>query len=160
MRERTRRVTPVIPFLLEKQCDFPCNTVPGYATLPCIKGKDALISELTRVASCMMQGSLSQIARRCGDPACACFRDPARRHGPHLYWNFRHQGRLVSVYVPAAQTAAVRQAHSAWLRFLELGTQISARNRQPFLQKLQREKKKKKKKKASSARPGGRQSHD
>jgi hypothetical protein len=40
------------------------------------------------------------------------------------------------------------------LRFLELGTQISARNRQPFLQQLQREKKKKKKKKAPSARPG------
>jgi hypothetical protein len=124
-----------------------------------MKGKDTLIPELTRVASSMMQGSLSQIARRCGDPACACFRDPARRHGPHLYWNFRHQGRLVSVYVPATQTAAVQQAHAAWLRFLELGTQISARNRQPFLQRLQREKKKKKKEeekknKAPSARPG------
>ena len=57
------------------------------------------------------------------------------------------------MYVPAAQTAAVRQAQAAWLRFLELGTQISARNRQPFLQQLQREKKKKKKK-APSARPG------
>lgn len=152
MRERTRRVTPVIRFFLENQCDFPCNTVPGYVTLPFMIGKDTLISELTRVASSMMQGSLSQIARRCGDPACACFRDPARRHGPHLYWNFRHQGKLVSVYVPAAQTAAVRQAHADWLRFLELGTQISARNRQPFLQQLQREKKKKKK--AFSARPG------
>jgi hypothetical protein len=54
------------------------------------------------------------------------------------------------VYVPAAQTAAVRQAHAAWLRFLELGTQISARNREPFLKQLQREKKKKKK--APSAR--------
>jgi hypothetical protein len=122
-----------------------------------MKGKDTLIPELTRVASSMMQGSLSQIARRCGDPACACFRDPARRHGPHVYWNFRDQGRLVSAYVPAAQTAAVRQAHAAWLRFLELGTQISARNRQPFLQQLQREKKKKK---APSTRPGRRQSHD
>jgi hypothetical protein len=152
VQERTRRVTPAIPFLRKNQCDFPCNIVPGYATLPFMKGKDTLIPELTRVASSMMQGSLSQIARRCGDPACACFRDPARRHGPHLYWNFRHQGRLVSVYVPAEQTAAVRQAHAAWLRFLELGTQISARNRQPFLQQLQREKNKKKK--APSARPG------
>ena len=122
-----------------------------------MKGKETLIRELTRLASSMMQGSLSQITRRCGDPACACFRDPARRHGPHLYWNFRHQSKLVSVYVPPAQTAAVRQAHSAWLRFLELGTQISARNRQPFLKQLQREKKKQK---VPSARPGRRPSHD
>ena len=57
--------------------------------------------------------------------------------------------------MPAGQTAAVRQAHAAWLRFLELGTQISARNREPFLKQLQREKKKKKKKKKTpTARPG------
>jgi hypothetical protein len=105
-RERTRRVTPAIPFLRKNQCDFPCNIVPGYATLPCMKGKDTLIPELTRVASSMMQGSLSQIARRCGDPACACFRDPARRHGPHLYWNFRPNGQTIRTI---AREADVRQ---------------------------------------------------
>ena len=98
--------------MLETVGDFPCNIVPGYATLPFMKGKDTLIPELTRVASSMMQGSLSQIARRCGDPACACFRDPARRHGPHLYWNFRHQGKLVSVYVPVAAVGG-----QGWPRF-------------------------------------------
>jgi hypothetical protein len=119
-----------------------------------MKGKDILIRELAEVASSMMQGSLSQITRRCGDPSCACFRDPARRHGPYLYWNFRHHGKTVSVYVPPVQTASVQQAHGAWLRFLELGAEISVRNRQPFLQQLQREKKTKHQKQASPARGG------
>jgi hypothetical protein len=33
----------------------------------------------------MIQGGLSETTRRCGNPNCACHRDPARRHGPNLY---------------------------------------------------------------------------
>ena len=43
----------------------------------------------------MVQGSLSEITRQCGDPSCACAGDPARRHGPHLYLKFNAEGKTL-----------------------------------------------------------------
>jgi hypothetical protein len=115
-----------------------------------------LIHALTRAARAMAQGSLSELTRQCGDPACACFRDPARRHGPHLYWKFTRLGQRYSVYVPPALGPAVKAAHTAWAQFLALGAQLSALNRRPLLQRLARVKK--------AARtvpaPGRRKPHD
>ena len=115
-----------------------------------------LIRELTRAAHAMAQGSLSELTRQCGDPSCACFRDPARRHGPHLYWKFTSQGKGYSVYVPPAQGPAVKAAQTAWGRFLEAGAEISARNRRALLKTLERVKKT-----ARAARPATRRTpHD
>lgn len=100
-----------------------------------------MIGELTRAARSMAQGSLSELTRQCGDPACACSRDPARRHGPHLYWKFTSQGQSYSVYVPPTQGPAVKAAQTAWGRFLEVGAEISARNRRALLKTLERVKK-------------------
>ena len=74
----------------------------------------------------MVQGSLSEITRQCGDPSCACSHDPARRHGPHLYLKFNAEGKTHSVYVPPEQGEAIKSAHAAWLRFQEIGAQVSA----------------------------------
>jgi hypothetical protein len=106
-----------------------------------MRGKDRLIRELTQAARSMTQGSLSELTRQCGDPSCACGHDPARRHGPHLYWKFTSEGQSYSVYVPAALRPAVKAAHAAWVRFLAVGAQISARNRRPLLKLLARAKK-------------------
>ncbi len=70
----------------------------------------------------MIQGGLSETTRRCGQPSCACQRDPARRHGPHLYLTFRSEGKSRSLYVPAE--------HAAWARFGELSCQLAALNRE------------------------------
>jgi hypothetical protein len=102
--------------------------------------KDALIQELRQALQSMIQGSLSEITRQCGDPSCACFGDPARRHGPHLYLKFNADGKTHSVYVPPEQGEAIKDAHAAWLRFQEIGTEVSAGNRQRFLRDLKREK--------------------
>lgn len=106
-----------------------------------MRSKAQLIRDLTRAAHAMAQGSLSELTRQCGDPACACFRNPARRHGPHLYWKFTSQGKSYSVYVPPALGPAVKVAHTAWGRFLEVGAQLSALNRRPLLKTLERAKK-------------------
>lgn len=95
-----------------------------------------MIGELTRVAHLMVNGSLSELTRRCGDPSCACARDPSRRHGPHLYLKFSTEGNACSVYIPAEQQEAIRQAHAAWLRFNEVASQMAADNRQRFLKAL------------------------
>ena len=105
-------------------------------TLTSIVGKDALINELAHVAQLMVSGSLSEVTRQCGDPSCACARDPSRRHGPHLYLKFNAEGKAYSVYIPPEQQEAIRQAHQAWLRFNEVANQMAASNRQRFLQAL------------------------
>ena len=116
-------------------------TVLRYSsTLTAIMSKVALISELTRIAQLMVNGSLSEVTRQCGDPSCACAGDPSRRHGPHLYLKFSAEGKAYSVYVPAEQQEAIRQAHQAWLRFNEVASQMASSNRQRFLQALDRHK--------------------
>ena len=109
-------------------------------TLTRIVGKEALIGELARAAQLMVNGSLSEVTRQCGDPSCACAWDPSRRHGPHLYLKFSAEGKACSVYIPAEQQGAIRQAHRAWLRFNELANQIAASNRQRLLQALDKHK--------------------
>src|SRR5271169_3614158 len=103
-------------------------------------GRQPLGRELSLLAPAMAQGSLSELTRRCGNPTCACARDPARRHGPHLYWKFTSQNKAYSIYVPPAYAAAVKRAHAAWVRFLAIGAQLSARNRQALLRQMQRAK--------------------
>lgn len=97
--------------------------------------------ELEQAAASMVQGSLSEeITRRRGDRSCACFRDPARRHGPHLYLKFTEKGKARSVYVPPEQPSAVKAAHAAWLRFGQIAGEISASNRTRLLRALERQK--------------------
>jgi len=102
--------------------------------------KEEPINELSKAAQLMVNGSLSEVTRRCGDPSCACASDPSRRHGPHLYLNFSSEGKACSVYIPAEQQEAIRQAHKAWLRFNEVAAQMAAGNRQRFLKMLERHK--------------------
>jgi hypothetical protein len=105
-----------------------------------MRGKDRLIHELAETAQSMVQGSLSKMTRQCGDPSCACSHDPARRHGPHLYLKFNAEGKTHSVYVPSEQGEVLKSAHRAWLRFQQLGAEVSAGNRARFLRALRREK--------------------
>ena len=105
-------------------------------TLTARMSKDALLVELARVAHLMVAGSLSEVTRQCGDPSCACARDPSRRHGPHLYLKFSASGKAHSVYVPAEDRDAFMQAHQAWLRFNELASQMAEGNRQRLLHEL------------------------
>jgi hypothetical protein len=98
------------------------------------------MTEIGQTVESMVQGSLSEVTRQCGDPSCACATDPARRHGPHLYLKFNAEGKPYSVYVPPEQGEAIKDAHRAWLRFQEIGVELAADNRERFLRLLRREK--------------------
>jgi len=112
----------------------------GSATLSCMSVKATLINELEVCAQSMVQGSLSEVTRTCGDPSCACASDPARRHGPHLYLMFSADSKAHSVYVPKGRAQALKEAHRAWLRFQEIASELAADNRERFLRALAREK--------------------
>jgi Family of unknown function (DUF6788) len=101
-----------------------------------MRSKDAL----EQAAQSMVQGSLSELTRQCGDPSCGCARDPALRHGPHLYLKFSAEGKAHSVYVPPQLAPLVKAAHGAWLRFQELAGKLAAANRERLLRELAREK--------------------
>lgn len=105
-------------------------------TLTGMVSKKEPINELSQAARMMVNGSLSEATRQCGNPSCACASDPSRRHGPHLYLKFSSEGKACSVYIPAEQQEAIRQAHAAWLRFNELASQMAAGNRQRLLKAL------------------------
>ncbi|MGH8569892.1 MAG: DUF6788 family protein [Gammaproteobacteria bacterium] len=117
--------------------------------------KDRAIAELVEASQSMVQGSLSEVTRQCGDPSCACASDRARRHGPHLYLNFRDAAKARSVYVPAEQSAAIKEAQRAWLRFQQIGTALAADNRARFLRTLQRDKQRAKAGRATARRKAG-----
>ncbi len=88
----------------------------------------------------MIQGGLSETTRRCGNPNCACHRDPAGRHGPHLYITWTEGGRSRSLYVPADHAEQARRAHAAWAGFWEAAVSLAAQNRAQFRQQCQKEK--------------------
>jgi hypothetical protein len=113
------------------------TTQGSLPTLTDIVGKDALISEMAHAAHLMVQGSLSEVTRQCGDPSCACAWDPSRRHGPHLYLKFTAAGKAYSVYIPPEEQEELRRAHDAWLRFNEIAGQMAAQNRQRLLRSLE-----------------------
>jgi hypothetical protein len=98
-----------------------------------------LFRKLLRAAAIMIQGGLSETTRRCGNPNCACHRDPARRHGPHLYITWTEKGRSRSLYVPADRVPQARRAHAAWTEFWESAVRLAAGNRQEFRRQCQKE---------------------
>lgn len=105
-----------------------------------MSSKDKRLHELEGAAAAMVQGSLSESTRQCGDPSCACAHDPASRHGPHLYFRYKAEGKAHSVYVPAELGETVRDAQSAWQEFQQIGAEISAENRERLLSSLERDK--------------------
>jgi len=99
-----------------------------------------MLRKLLRAADRMIQGGLSETTRRCGNPRCACHRDPARRHGPHLYITWAEKGRSRSLYVPAARAVDARRAHAAWAEFWETAVALAAHNRERFQRQGHRQK--------------------
>ena len=112
----------------------------SFVTLTIMRSKEETLHQLKQATESMVQGSLSEITRQCGDPSCACARDLARRHGPHLYLKFSAEGKTYSVYVPTPLAPTIKSAHAAWRRFLALGAQLAERNRAQLLRALEREK--------------------
>jgi Family of unknown function (DUF6788) len=98
-----------------------------------------LIPRLQRLATTAVQGGLSETTRTCGNPACACHQDPARRHGPHLYLTFRTpDGRSSALYVPREHEPTVRQAVEDWAQLWKTIVEISHRNREALGRSMRR----------------------
>jgi hypothetical protein len=65
----------------------------------------------------MRRGSLSERYVKCSKPGCACAEQPTARHGPYYSLTRTVGGRTQSRFVPAAQTARVREQIAAGQQF-------------------------------------------
>jgi hypothetical protein len=55
----------------------------------------------------------------------------------YLYFRYKSEGKVHSVYVPAELREAVRDAQNAWQEFQQIDSQISADNRERLLSSLE-----------------------
>ena len=45
----------------------------------------------------LLKGTVLKRMMKCGKPQCACYRDPAQRHGPYFEWTYKAAGKTVNV---------------------------------------------------------------
>jgi len=56
-----------------------------------------------------LKGTVLKRMMKCGQPRCACHRDPAQRHGPYFEWTYKAAGKTVNVRL-SPQAAPIYQA--------------------------------------------------
>ena len=56
-----------------------------------------------------LKGTVLKRMMKCGQPQCACHRDPSQRHGPYFEWTYKFQGKTVNVKL-SPQAAPLYQA--------------------------------------------------
>jgi Family of unknown function (DUF6788) len=56
-----------------------------------------------------LKGTVSKRMMKCGQPQCACHRDPSQRHGPYFEWTYKVKGKTVNVKL-SRQAAPIYQA--------------------------------------------------
>jgi hypothetical protein len=66
-----------------------------------------------------LKGTVLKRMMKCGQPTCACHRDPSRRHGPYFEWTYKLQGKTVTVKLPP-QAAPLYQAATKQHRQLKV----------------------------------------
>lgn len=57
----------------------------------------------------LCSGTLSRRYLKCGNPGCACQRDPQARHGPYDYWSTKKAGKTVSRKLPAEEAEVLNE---------------------------------------------------
>src|ERR1035441_7229431 len=56
-----------------------------------------------------LKKTVSKRMMKCGQPQCACHRDPSQRHGPYFEWTYKVKGKTINVKL-SAQAAPLYQA--------------------------------------------------
>jgi hypothetical protein len=56
-----------------------------------------------------LKGTVLKRMMKCGQPQCACHRDPSQRHGPYYEWTYKAAGKTVNVKL-SRQAAPLYQA--------------------------------------------------
>jgi len=87
------------------------------AETPDVPGPVRTLAAQMAAPTPMRRGSLSERYVKCSKPGCACAERPIARHGPYYSLTRTVGGRTQSRFVPATQTARVRQQIAAGQQF-------------------------------------------
>jgi hypothetical protein len=66
-----------------------------------------------------LKGTVLKRMMKCGRPRCACYSDPAKRHGPYFEWTYKVKGKTVNVKL-SAKAASLYQAATKQHRKLKI----------------------------------------
>jgi hypothetical protein len=78
---------------------MPMKTSSEKALAGCEREHRRLAQQLARTGF-LWAGSVSRRRLECGNPGCACHKDPEARHGPYAYWSTKKAGKTVSRKLP------------------------------------------------------------
>jgi hypothetical protein len=80
---------------------------PASSDVPAQRFREA--QQELRELDYFLKGTVLKRMMKCGQPQCACHRDPAQRHGPYFEWTYKVNGKTVNVKL-SPQAAPLYQA--------------------------------------------------
>jgi len=60
------------------------------------EGEHRALAERLSQIGFLWAGSINHRYLKCGNPRCACRKDPEARHGPYTYWSTKKAGKTIS----------------------------------------------------------------
>ena len=66
------------------------------------------------------KGTVLERRMKCGQPACACHSDPAKRHGPYWEWTYKAGAKTINVRLQPAAGPLYRAASQQYRRLKSL----------------------------------------
>jgi hypothetical protein len=113
----------IIASIQTLQYPEPLMTAKKEAAIRNAQERIARIQESIGDIEHLSSGTLLKRMKRCGNPRCACARDPDALHGPYYEWSYMNQGRLRHRTLSPEQAKLMRRAianHRKVKRLLQL----------------------------------------
>jgi len=66
------------------------------------------------------KGTILERRMKCGQPKCACQRDPAKRHGPYWEWTYKQAGKTINVKLAPSAGPLYKAAAQQYRRLKSL----------------------------------------
>jgi hypothetical protein len=72
------------------------QTITSSKTLEDYEREHRALAERLSKTGFLWAGSINHRYLKCGNPRCACRKDPDARHGPYIYWSTKKAGKTIS----------------------------------------------------------------
>ena len=88
---------------------MPARKAPRHALLGAPDQRFRQAQQELHQLDYFLKGTVLKRMMKCGQPYCACHRDPSQRHGPYFEWTYKLKGKTVNVKL-SAQAASLYKA--------------------------------------------------
>ena len=101
--------------------------------------RQELLDTIEHLARIAVFGAITETYRTCGNAGCRCHAE-GPKHGPHMYINFRQDGKTTGYYVPRAAQEDMRAAVNAWAQLQVRLRELAQMNKEDILARARKEK--------------------